>query len=296
MVDKESIGNDIVNNDIQKSSIYLLCDEAENELPFIMTGTGSFVANDNYYVERAQIKDMFLVLYTIEGTGIVGDSRNSIRLKEGCATIINLHKYHNYYVDPRLKKWRFKWIRFRSDFGDIYEKKINKNALTSIFIEDSQFENYFNYSMKIMKSQEMESEFELSLMVHNILFALCKKSEKNMLTKEEKGEELLECSRCKIIKRSGEKISIDELAESCFMTKSAFIRKFKKHYHITPYAMIVKIRLKQAKFLLETTESSMNEIALQVGFGDQKNFSKQFQLNNNMTPTEYRNQFKQGKI
>lgn len=117
-----------------------------------------------------------------------------------------------------------------------------------------------------------------------------------MHTKEEKGEELLERSRCKIIKRSGEKISIDELAESCFMTKSAFIRKFKKHYHITPYAMIVKIRLKQAKFLLETTESSMNEIALQVGFGDQKNFSKQFQLNNNMTPTEYRNQFKQGKI
>ena len=49
-----------------------------------------------------------------------------------------------------------------------------------------------------------------------------------------------------------------------------------------------KIRIEQSKLLLKNTDSSIVEIALEVGFEDQSYFSKVFKNLTKMTPKQYR--------
>jgi transcriptional regulator GlxA family with amidase domain len=61
---------------------------------------------------------------------------------------------------------------------------------------------------------------------------------------------------------------------------------------MSPYAYLQKIRISKAMELLEISEKNIVEIAYEVGFGDQNNFTKQFKLRTGMTPTQYRGQFR----
>ena len=49
-----------------------------------------------------------------------------------------------------------------------------------------------------------------------------------------------------------------------------------------------KIRIEQSKLLLKNTDSSIVEIAMEVGFEDQSYFSKVFKNLTKMTPKQYR--------
>ncbi len=284
-----------VNNDIEEPYIYLLNESAQMDLPFVVTGMGSFTANPNYYVERKQIKDMFLVLYTLSGSGVVANGKTSIVLEPGYATILDINEYHLYHTAPGVDRWQFKWVRFCSRYGKIYEQMIYKGKLRSVFVEDLNFEKYFGQIMLAMQDVEQHKEVMLSLYLDKILFALYSGGEKYEDDFMSEDEANLELCRKKIIKCSSEKLSLQEMADSCYMTKGAFIRKFKKHYYTTPYCYLMKTRINNAIGLLETTNMSIGDIAAEAGFGDQKNFAKQFHIHKGMAPTEYRNQFRKIK-
>lgn len=282
----------IVNNDIEEPYVYLLNDSAQMDLPFVVTGVGAFTANANYYVERKQIKDMFLVLYTLSGSGIVANAKTSITLEAGHATILDINEYHLYHTAPGVEKWQFKWVRFCSNYGKLYEQMIYRGKLRPVFVEDLNFEKYFGQIMVAMQDVEQHREVMLSLYVDKILFALYRGGEKYEDEFMSEDEENLEICRKNIIQNSAKKVSLQDLADSCYMTKGAFIRKFKKHYYTTPYSYLMKTRINNAIVLLETTNMSIGDIALEAGFGDQKNFAKQFHIHKGMAPTEYRNQFR----
>ena len=83
-------------------------------------------------------------------------------------------------------------------------------------------------------------------------------------------------------------ITVEELAQSCHMSTSAFIRKFQRYFSETPYAFLQIIRLKHSATLLQTTTCTIEEIAIACGFTEQNNFTKQFVKKYGITPTQYR--------
>ena len=60
----------------------------------------------------------------------------------------------------------------------------------------------------------------------------------------------------------------------------------------TPYQYLLCYRLAQSKELLGTTQQSVGEIALYVGFASESNFSAQFAKRAGQTPGEYRKQLR----
>jgi len=57
---------------------------------------------------------------------------------------------------------------------------------------------------------------------------------------------------------------------------------------MTPHAYLTGVRLEQAARLLATTDLSMLEISLRVGYASPSHFAKAFKTWTGLTPREYR--------
>ena len=88
----------------------------------------------------------------------------------------------------------------------------------------------------------------------------------------------------------GSAISPATLAEESELTSQKLIRLTKKLYGITPTQLIAKIRIAAACRLLEATDKSIADIALDCGFTDHSAFTRAFKSSTSVTPSVYRSQ------
>lgn len=84
-------------------------------------------------------------------------------------------------------------------------------------------------------------------------------------------------------------ISLKKLANEVNLSEGYISDCFKKHMGITIMKYAKKIRIDRAKVLLLTTNSSILEIGLTLGFHDQSHFHKVFKSFTGVSPSEYRN-------
>lgn len=82
--------------------------------------------------------------------------------------------------------------------------------------------------------------------------------------------------------------SVDLLAGKLGLGRSQFYRKIKSLTNYSPVELMRRLRLKQARNLLTTTEKNISEIAYEVGFSSPAYFSKCYREAFNETPTELR--------
>ena len=85
-----------------------------------------------------------------------------------------------------------------------------------------------------------------------------------------------------------EDINLETIANIVHLNPSYFSSIFKKEVGVSFSNYLNKIRIEQSKLLLKNTDSSIVEIALEVGFEDQSYFSKVFKNLTKMTPKQYR--------
>lgn len=83
-------------------------------------------------------------------------------------------------------------------------------------------------------------------------------------------------------------ISVEEVARNAGFSIDYFNRIFLSHTGFTVTAYINYIRLKQAAYLLRTTDKSVLDIALEIGYDSHEGFTKAFKKKYGITPSEYR--------
>jgi PAS domain S-box-containing protein len=83
-------------------------------------------------------------------------------------------------------------------------------------------------------------------------------------------------------------IRIPELAASCHLSVSAFERRFKKQFRLSPTEYIRKVRAHEACRKLLHGRNSLAEIAFDCGFSDQSHFTREFQRVMGASPGVYR--------
>lgn len=85
-----------------------------------------------------------------------------------------------------------------------------------------------------------------------------------------------------------EKITIDELAAQCHLSKSYFMNLFKKVTGTTVIGYLMQVRIDNACRLLANENMSASETALNVGYTNISNFNRQFRQLTGLTPKEYK--------
>jgi len=87
-------------------------------------------------------------------------------------------------------------------------------------------------------------------------------------------------------------IKLQEIAERFFLSREYISRKFKQEFKQNISDYLVKIRMEKAKMLLGNEHLRLYDIASQIGYQDEKYFSKVFKKVEGLTPNEYRMKLK----
>lgn len=89
-----------------------------------------------------------------------------------------------------------------------------------------------------------------------------------------------------------EPLNIEEVAYYAGFSESHFSRAFHKFTGVTYTDYLQKIRLGEAKKMLEKTDWLITKIAFEVGFGSLSNFNQVFHKYENCTPSKFRKNHK----
>jgi len=84
-----------------------------------------------------------------------------------------------------------------------------------------------------------------------------------------------------------ESITLEQLAQLCDLSRFQFLRRFKQTVGMTPHAWLVRLRLERACSLLAQSDTSIAQVALEVGFYDQSHFNRAFRNAYGVAPSRY---------
>jgi len=85
-----------------------------------------------------------------------------------------------------------------------------------------------------------------------------------------------------------EELTLQFMSERFYLSREYISRRFKQRFSVNLSDYIQTIRLNRAKELLSETEARIYEIALEVGYQDDKYFRKVFKKQFGVTPNEFR--------
>ena len=92
-----------------------------------------------------------------------------------------------------------------------------------------------------------------------------------------------------------ENLTLERLAELCFLNKYYLAHAFKKKYGVSIFAYLNKLRCQEAKRLLVSTNMSITEIAISVGYNASSHFSESYKKTMGETPAQTRKKFYQNQ-
>ena len=104
---------------------------------------------------------------------------------------------------------------------------------------------------------------------------------------EESNRRLLR-ARDAMDRRYAEPLDVPTLARIAHVSEAHFIRSFRATFGETPNRYLQRRRVERAMFLLRTTDESVTDICMNVGFNSLGTFSRTFRDIVGESPSEYR--------
>jgi transcriptional regulator GlxA family with amidase domain len=89
-----------------------------------------------------------------------------------------------------------------------------------------------------------------------------------------------------------EDLSVDALAARASMSPRNFARAFRREIGTTPGAYVERLRVESARVRLESSDSPVEAVAGECGFGTVETLRRAFQRRVGVSPSEYRERFK----
>lgn len=94
------------------------------------------------------------------------------------------------------------------------------------------------------------------------------------------------CRACDLL-QTDEKLTVAQIAKKCAVSTSLLRRLFIEKLGISPVRYRMNMKMKQAMYLIESTNMTVSELAEHLSFFDAAYFCKVFRLYTGMTPTQY---------
>lgn len=269
---------------LPKSDYYVYAPSAiATKLYLYPTITGYFYYEPGYHIKRNRF-DSFLIMYIAAGSCEVTVPNHCFTAKAGQFVLIDCYQPHGYGSE---ESWEALWLHFDGTLAkDYYEEiySIHGNLFTP---EDSQTMIYYLQKIyNIFKTSSAIFEGKLSAYITDLLniflISSVEKKKKTFYT------DTIAVAKSYINEHFQSELTLDILAEKTNMSPFHFTRVFSKETGFTPHQYLIKTRLSAAKFLLNSSEMSIKDIAFSTGFNSESNFCTTFKKWESITPSQYR--------
>ena len=255
--------------------------EVALQMPFYVLEAGLFRAMPEYVVERSY-HDSYLLLFTVEGEGIITVGGKSVTLPKGFAILFDCHTPHRY--ESNGTDWTFSWLHILGNSIDsLCNVLTDGKNLYPAPVTELKFQGIFLDLLNTFHIQTAPSLISSSVRILKLL---------ELLSKEKEGDtpsfSPIDSSIEYIHANYSKPVSIDELSENANLSKYYFIKLFKRKTGLTPYAYLTNYRINEAKRLLVESDCSVEKISELSGFSDPSCFIAAFKKNAGLSPLKYR--------
>lgn len=240
------------------------------------------------HISKRQNLNSFLFIVVINGSGTVTFDGERFFVDTG--TCIWLDCSHSYSHESSFEDpWTLMWVHFYGTSAPTFYETYREQENPFIFTPPS-IVPFTDAIHTIYQAHETKNPL-FELVSHKCLtdiillcFAENNKEKQSAATISEKLHQI----RDYMEEHYMEKINLDTLAESFYISKFHLSREYKKTFGVTLGNDLKAKRISHAKSLLRFTSESIEQIAIDCGFQNAGYFIKVFRKAENMTPLEYR--------
>jgi AraC-like DNA-binding protein len=238
--------------------------------------------------ETGRILHEYQLNYITEGTGIFESSYGRFHVKPGSIMIIFPNQWHR-YRPVKKRGWVENYVGFNGKIAD----KLLSNPVFSpsqpviqCGIREEIIDTYIKIIDLVEKEQPGFQQIASGLVVKLLGYIISFEKQKGFSGKYI--AKTIEEVRFLMRQNTEKEINLEELAQKHNVGYSYFRKMFKKYTGVPPGQYHLQLRIIRAKELLVSTDKSIKEISLELGFQSIHYFSIFFKKKAGLNPSEFR--------
>ncbi len=240
--------------------------------------------------KSGRILQEYQLNYITKGAGVFENKSGRFQVKEGSMLIIAPGEWHRYR--PLHKTgWVENYVGFKGNIADHFFNHpflASKQPVLQLGIK----EEIIDAHLKIMDLVEKEhpgfQQIAAGMVVKMLGYVVSFEKQKGFSGKAI--ARTIEEARFFMRQNINREIDLEELARAHNVGYSYFRKMFKKYTGVSPGQYHLQLRIMRAKEMLVTTNESIKEISLALGFQTIHYFSLVFKKKVGVNPSEFRKQ------
>lgn len=225
--------------------------------------------------------DYYVFEYVVKGVGYIETQEERHMVTAGDFYFLNRNRYHIYYADQEDPYEKI-FIVLYGSFVDFLVSKHLSNE--SVYIAKCDLEELMTHIIRLLSK---DGPVDYDRLAASVL-ELFQQAFPSPYRSRPSAKRIPEIIKNYIDTHINEKITLDDISKSLYISKSHIERAFKKEYDQTPLAYCVNQKIEHVASMLITTDYPLTQIAQQFGFADVKYLSKCFKRIKGQTPIEYK--------
>ena len=241
----------------------------------------------NHLMSRRRHDDN-IVIYCFAGCGFLETGAGRHRIREGQLILLPSGTGHRYWADAD-DPWSIYWCHFSGRLATEYltaigpadrDSVINigqQPALTAQFQALLQATSNGFATLAMVHAANMLKQLltNLALIVHRR-----HSGEKNVFDVAD--------IQAFMLQNLDKPLNLETLASQAGLSKFHFSKKYKQATGFSPINHLITMRMEYARYLIETSDSPIGEVAAKVGHEDALYFSRQFKQVFGLSPQQFR--------
>ncbi|MBR5279618.1 MAG: helix-turn-helix domain-containing protein [Clostridia bacterium] len=240
-------------------------------------------------VDAPHIHKEIELIYVVGGTAGATVGNENYTIESGDLLVVSPYQTHHYIFNPQDCSNEFLVMIFPTHSLSEMEELFTMNDMESpvIHIEKGSLPDQFFRAMQSVQGPYVQTQIcsYLNLALSYLIPTINWKERKPM---ENTAESILQyCSR-----HFTENITLDTISADLHLNKYYISHTINKYTNMNLNTIINSFRIELACRLLHLTDKKIAHIAQDVGYDSLRSFNRAFMTLNQLTPMEYRKQFK----
>lgn len=269
------------------SSPYTRCSIESASAPLIVNCAGQLTSALPFATDMPYGRLDYYLMYIKDGSLTVDMPSGKTRVTAGQVLIFEPRYHYSYSFDGG--ELAYYWCHFTGSDAAAFLSDLGFSPLPAL-LDIGRDVGVSERFEKLFAAFSEEAPFRgrvLASILEALLLSIakiCSKHKKNPLSR----------SVSFINEAYTKSISIPELAAMENLSNSRYNAVFSRIFGMPPIGYIKRLRMQNACELLISTDLSVKQIGVAVGYSDPHFFSKQFKLYTGMSPSEYRSRSESG--
>lgn len=229
--------------------------------------------------------------YTLSGSGILELNGEKHVLDKDMAFLTIIPGKHRYYLPENSEKWEFIFITLTGDYALSEWEKLQVEYGTVIrFNEQEEIIKYLWQAYLDAANNKIGDGYQTSAIAYEFIMKLFRSLTSKSINKSSKSS-CIESSINFMKDNLHRDICLEDIAAFVNMSKFHFNHTFTNAMGISPWNYLTKLRIEHAVKLLFSTNLTIDEISVMVGYTSSNYFNKVFRKYIGTSPGKLREKY-----